>query len=128
MCIIAIVMTGYGVSSRSMVYYSNPDIYKDIDTSFNGRSIFRQIAYPVYYLMYGEIGGELGDLDGKITFFQEKDNVYTGSFFFVVVEAPDAGWSISTHVLLGVHMLFVNILLTNLLIAMFRYKNLLNSY
>jgi hypothetical protein len=32
----------------------------------------------------------------------------------------DAGWSISTHVLLAIHMLFVNILLTNLLIAMFR--------
>ncbi|CAF4848024.1 unnamed protein product, partial [Rotaria sp. Silwood1] len=31
-----------------------------------------------------------------------------------------AAWSISTHVLLAVHMLFVNILLTNLLIAMFR--------
>ena len=25
-------MTGYGVSSRSMVYYANPDIFTDIDT------------------------------------------------------------------------------------------------
>ena len=126
MCIIAIVMTGYGVSSRSMVYYANPDIFTDIDTSFNGRSIFRQIAYPVYYLMYGETGDELADLDSKVAvFFHEKDNIYTANFFFfVVIEAPDAGWSISTQVLLAVHMLFVNILLTNLLIAMFRYESL----
>ncbi|UJR22717.1 hypothetical protein I4U23_025751 [Adineta vaga] len=99
MCIIAIVMTGYGVASRSMAYYPNPDSFPgtEIDTSFNGRSIFRQIAYPVYYLMYGEFGNELSNLDAN----------------------PDAGWSISTHVLLAIHMLFVNILLTNLLIAMF---------
>lgn len=83
MCIIAIVMTGYGVSSRSMVYYANPDIFTDIDTSFNGRSIFRQIAYPVYYLMYGETGDELADLDSKVAvFFHEKDNIYTANFFF----------------------------------------------
>jgi hypothetical protein len=36
-------------------------------------------------------------------------------------ETPDAGYSIATHVLLAIHVLFVNILLTNLLIAMFRY-------
>ena len=67
MCIIAIVMTGYGVTSRSMVYYPHADKFNDtdIDTSFSGRSIFRQIAYPVYYLMYGEFGNELGNLDGK---------------------------------------------------------------
>ncbi|CAF1116563.1 unnamed protein product, partial [Adineta steineri] len=61
MCIIAIVMTGYGVASRSMVYYSNPTLFNDTttDTSFDGRSIFRQIIYPVYYLMYGQMGNEL---------------------------------------------------------------------
>ncbi|CAF1094081.1 unnamed protein product [Adineta steineri] len=99
MCIIAIVMTGYGVASRSMVYYSNPTLFNDTttDTSFDGRSIFRQIIYPVYYLMYGQMGNELTDL-----------NTY-----------PDAAWSIATQILLAIQMLFVNILLTNLLIAMF---------
>ncbi|CAF1416982.1 unnamed protein product [Adineta steineri] len=98
-CIIAIVMTGYGVASRSMVYYSNPTLFNDTttDTSFDGRSIFRQIIYPVYYLMYGQMGNELADLDTY----------------------PDAAWSIATQVLLAIQMLFVNILLTNLLIAMF---------
>lgn len=117
MCIIAIVMTGYGVTSRSMVYYPHADKFNDtdIDTSFSGRSIFRQIAYPVYYLMYGEFGNELGNLDGK--------NLESSRFVPMRncwIEYPDAGWSISTHVLLAIHMLFVNILLTNLLIAMFR--------
>ncbi|CAF4270745.1 unnamed protein product, partial [Adineta steineri] len=65
MCIIAIVMAGYGVASRSMVYYSNPTLFNDTttDTSFDGRSIFRQIIYPIYYLIYGEFGKELDDLD-----------------------------------------------------------------
>lgn len=39
----------------------------------------------------------------------------------IFIANRDAGWSISTHVLLAAHMIFVNILLTNLLIAMFRY-------
>ncbi|CAF1409001.1 unnamed protein product, partial [Rotaria sp. Silwood1] len=99
MCIIFIVMSGYGVASRSLVYYPNADKFNqsNIDTSFDGRSVFRQITYRVYYLMYGEFGTELSNLDTY----------------------PNAAWSISTHVLLAGHMLFVNILLTNLLIAMF---------
>lgn len=69
MCIIFVVMVGYGVASRSMVYYPNAELFNatmDINTSFDGRSIFRQIIYPVYYLMYGQFGNELSDLDGKI--------------------------------------------------------------
>jgi hypothetical protein len=37
-----------------------------------------------------------------------------------VIENPEAGTAIATQVLLAFHMLFVNILLINLLIAMFR--------
>ncbi|CAF1184605.1 unnamed protein product [Adineta steineri] len=76
MCIIAIVMTGYGVASRSMVYYSNPTLFNDTttDTSFDGRSIFRQIIYPVYYLMYGQMGNELTDLDSDKRFDQVYDD------------------------------------------------------
>ncbi|UJR26318.1 hypothetical protein I4U23_007656 [Adineta vaga] len=101
-CIIAIVMAGYGVASRSMTYYPIVNNFTQetggsIDARFDGRSIFRNIAYPVYYLLYGEFGNELSSLD----------------------DHSDAGWSIATHVLLAIHMIFVNILLTNLLIAMF---------
>jgi hypothetical protein len=68
MCIIAIVMVGYGVASRSMVYYPKANGFTtdsggSIDTSFDGRSVFRQIVYPVYYLLYGNIGNELNTLD-----------------------------------------------------------------
>ncbi len=63
MCIIAIVMLGYGVSSRSMVYYSNADQF-NTTTAFDGRAIFRQIVYPVYYLLYDQFGNELQNLDG----------------------------------------------------------------
>ncbi len=38
---------------------------------------------------------------------------------------PNAGWSIATQVLLAFHMLFVNVLLASLLIAMFGYIDLL---
>ncbi|CAF2356486.1 unnamed protein product [Rotaria sp. Silwood2] len=100
--IIAIVMIGYGVASRSMVYFPTVNGFAipaggSIDNSFDGRSVFRYIAYPVYYLLYGNVGDERMNLDNN----------------------PDAGWSISNHVLLAIHMLFVNVLLTNLLIAMF---------
>ncbi|CAF1004363.1 unnamed protein product [Adineta steineri] len=96
MFIIAIVMIAYGVTSRSMAYYPNPEL-NGYDINFDGRGIFRQIIYPVYYFMYGNMGNETTYLDGY----------------------PDEGWSIATHVLLAFHMLFVNILLINLLIAMF---------
>ncbi|CAF4647243.1 unnamed protein product [Rotaria sp. Silwood1] len=102
MVIIAVVMIGYGVASRSMVYYPRANNFTmetggSIDNSFDGRSVFRHIAYPVYYLLHGEVGDERTSLDSN----------------------PDAAWSISNHILLAIHMLFVNILLTNLLIAMF---------
>ena len=41
---------------------------------------------------------------------------------FIFLENQSAGTAIATHVLLAFHMLFVNILLINLLIAMFRYE------
>ena len=65
MCLIAVVMTGYGVASRSMVYYPHKADYVPYNASlgFDGRSIFRDIAYPVYYMMYGEVSGELQNLD-----------------------------------------------------------------
>ena len=53
-------MIAYGVTSRSMYTFTNTTI------SFDGRSIFRSIIYPTYYLMYGNIGGELTQLDGTV--------------------------------------------------------------
>lgn len=100
--IIVIVMAGYGVTTRSMYYYQDQNGLTEaengtIDTSFDGRSVFRQIMYPVYYFLHGEFGSELDNLDKN----------------------PNAAGSIASHVLFAAQMLFVNILLTNLLIAMF---------
>ncbi|CAF0881591.1 unnamed protein product [Adineta steineri] len=96
-CIILIAMLAYGAVSRSM-YDFGPDANGN-DLTFDGRSIFRHIIYPVYYLMYGSTDSETGALD----------------------QNPDMATSIATHILLAFHMLFVNILLINLLIAMFSY-------
>ncbi|UJR35044.1 hypothetical protein I4U23_027820 [Adineta vaga] len=95
--IILVAMVAYGVTSRAMYNYNSDDDSDDL--AFNGRSIFRHIMYPSYYLMYGETGGEMDALDRN----------------------PNMPTSIATHVLLAFHMLFVNILLINLLIAMFSF-------
>lgn len=52
-------MIAYGVASRAMHKYNN------ITLAFTGRSILKNIIYPTYYLMYGNIGDELSDLDGN---------------------------------------------------------------
>jgi hypothetical protein len=60
-------MIGYGVASRSMAYYPNVDKFPNltINNTFDGRSLFRQILYPVYYMLYGEVSDERQNLDGK---------------------------------------------------------------
>jgi len=73
MFIIAIVMTGYGVASRSMAFYPDYNGFTTqeddpIDNSFDGRSVFHYIASPVYFMLYGEFGGELEKLDSKQKF------------------------------------------------------------
>ncbi|CAF3990732.1 unnamed protein product [Rotaria sordida] len=95
--IILIAMIAYGVASRTMYKYN--DDTDDDDLTFDGRSVFRHILYPSYYLMYGSTDKELTALD----------------------QNRDLGTSIATQVLLAFHMLFVNILLINLLIAMFSF-------
>jgi hypothetical protein len=52
-------MTAYGVTSRTMYNYNNQIL------EFDGRSIFRNIIYPTYYLMYGDVNDELKNLDGN---------------------------------------------------------------
>ena len=63
-------MIGYGVSTRSMAYYPEDNAVVtrgnySVDARFDGRSVFRQIIYPVYYLMYGEFGEEMKNLDSE---------------------------------------------------------------
>jgi hypothetical protein len=44
---------------------------------------------------------------------------------FVYLGARDANTILATHIIFALHMLFVNILLINLLIALFRYVKLM---
>jgi len=120
--IILIVMIGYGVTTRSMYFYQ--DEYGltladngTIDTSFDGRSVFRQVLYPVYYFLHGEIGSELDSLNSM-----SNEMYFCLIYIFLFrIENANAAGSITSYVLFAAQMLFVNILLTNLLIAMFRY-------
>ena len=65
-------MTAYGVASRAM-FSSQYNLL-----TFDGRSIFRQLIYPTYYLMYGNVGVELEQLDGKL---KRKKNFFSFSHF-----------------------------------------------
>lgn len=63
--IIAAVIIGYGVASRSMAYYPDPNRFvgNPTNTSFDSRIMLRQIIYPVYYMLYGDASGERFNLD-----------------------------------------------------------------
>ena len=54
-------MIAYGIASRAMYKHYNSGNTNDL--SFDGRSIFRNIIYPSYYLMYGIADRELDALD-----------------------------------------------------------------
>lgn len=110
--IILIAMVAYGVASRAMYDYNADE--DDDDLVFAGQSIFRHIIYPSYYLMYGSTDKELEALDSTEDAFRECEENLSR------LENPGVSTAIATQVLLAFHMLFVNILLINLLIAMFR--------
>ncbi|UJR07511.1 hypothetical protein I4U23_011800 [Adineta vaga] len=91
---IFIAIAAYGVVSRAMI------LYKQVP--FTLHSIFKEIFYEPYWFIYGEVSDkEL--LDNKIA----------------TDENSSAAEATATHVLLAFHMLFINILILNLLIAVF---------
>ncbi|UJR29010.1 hypothetical protein I4U23_010228 [Adineta vaga] len=91
---IFIAIAAYGVVSRSLIYYQK--------VPFTGRGIFSHIFYEPYWFIYGAVSDK-DILDNRTN--------------------PDAGTdqaeATATHVLLAFHMLFINILLLNLLVAVF---------
>ncbi|CAF1500445.1 unnamed protein product, partial [Rotaria sordida] len=92
--IIFIAISAYGVVSRSLIFYN--------EIPFTGNEIFKQIYYQSYWFIYGE-NTDKDLLDEKIK----------NGTSFMVYQAT------ATHILLAFHMLFINILLLNLLIAVF---------
>ncbi len=108
---IFIAIAAYGVVSRALI------LYKQVP--FTSRDIVKQIFYEPYWFIYGQVSDK-DLLDGDIGF------VFEGLVWVwipleklqsndqsVVAEAT------ATHVLLAFHMLFINILILNLLIAVF---------
>ena len=91
-------MIGYGVASRSMVYYPPVNDFTSaeqnpIDPSFDGRSVFRQVISPVYFFLHGEFGDELDNLDSRI--ISMKSLFYILYFIFFLeklIEMLDGRW------------------------------------
>ncbi|CAF3900565.1 unnamed protein product [Rotaria sp. Silwood2] len=94
---IFIAIAAYGVVSRALIHYKQ--------VPFTGRGIFSEIFYEPYWFIHGEFSDK-DLLDERI-----KNGTNDGGGG--VAEAT------ATHVLLGFHMLFINILLLNLLVAVF---------
>ncbi|CAF3716629.1 unnamed protein product [Adineta steineri] len=91
---IFIAIAAYGVVSRALIFYQQ--------IPFTGSDIFRSIFYEPYWFIYGDVSDK--DL---------LDQIISNGTQSLVAEAT------ATHVLLAFHMLFINILILNLLIAVF---------
>ncbi|CAF1238406.1 unnamed protein product [Adineta steineri] len=92
--IILIAIAAYGVVSRALI------LYRQIP--FTGSDIFRSIFYEPYWFIYGDVSDK-----------HLLDEIISNGTQSLVAEAT------ATHVLLAFHMLFINILILNLLIAVF---------
>ncbi|CAF1034271.1 unnamed protein product [Adineta steineri] len=87
-------LAAYGVVSRALI------LYRQIP--FTGSDIFRSIFYEPYWFIYGDVSDK-----------HLLDEIISNGTQSLVAEAT------ATHVLLAFHMLFINILILNLLIAVF---------
>ncbi|CAF3354679.1 unnamed protein product [Rotaria socialis] len=92
--IASVAIAAYGVVSRSLFKYNQ--------VAFDGKGIFREIFYRPYWFLYGQVS-DTADLE---TLIESANST-------VVAEAT------ATQVLLAFHMLFINIILLTLLIAVF---------
>ena len=110
---IFIAVSAYGVVSRAMIRYNQ--------VPFTGRGILSEIFYGPYWFIYGQVEDKVL-LDSSFSFlfasFLRHRFLFaahlTNNTDFTEAEAT------ATHVLLAFHMLLINILLVNLLIAMFK--------
>ncbi|CAF1560653.1 unnamed protein product, partial [Adineta steineri] len=94
--IIFVCIAAYGVVSRALVMYNYID--------FTAKSVFTAVFYQPYWLLYSVADNETGYLD----------NIISNGTASEVAEAT------VNHILLTFHMLFINILILNLLIAVFK--------
>ena len=94
----------------------------DGNISVNSRQFLYDIIYPVYYFVHGSFDNERSALEGKNTIWNRNEYIYSCMFPFISFKAKqDANTFVVAKIMFVFHMLFVNILLLNLLIALFRY-------
>ncbi|CAF3609712.1 unnamed protein product [Rotaria sp. Silwood1] len=97
--IIFVCIAAYGVVSRALTMYS--------ELEFTAKSVFSAVFYQPYWFLYSIVDQEISNLDDIISNATSSE---------AVAEAT------VTHVLLACHMLFINILILNLLIAVFNFS------
>ncbi len=101
--------------SRALILYNQ--------VPFTGRGIFSEIFYVPYWFIYGTVT-DLTLLDGKYSFIFLKIIYFILISIDIINNGTDdttgaVAEATATHVLLAFHMLFINILILNLLIAVF---------
>ncbi|CAF1001217.1 unnamed protein product [Rotaria sordida] len=97
--IIFVCIAAYGVVSRALTMYA--------ELEFTARSIFTAVFYQPYWFLYSIVEEEKSNLDYIISNATSSERVAEATV---------------THVLLACHMLFINILILNLLIAVFNFS------
>lgn len=93
--ILFIAVLGYGIALQSMLYPNTK-----IDTT-----IFKKVFYKAYFQIHGEF------------FLDEIDDDSCKN----EINCPSSHGSFSAHLLLAFYILLTNVLMLNLIIAMFRY-------
>ncbi|XP_071824925.1 transient receptor potential cation channel subfamily M member-like 2 isoform X3 [Apostichopus japonicus] len=101
-CILAVFLIGYGVASQAILFPNETD----------PRKLFTGIFYHAYFQMYGELFLENIEGDGC------SDNT-TLIDLGLATQCPEHSWM--GILLLCIYMMLSNVLLLNLLIAMFSY-------
>ena len=101
--VLLLAILAYGVTSRSMTAHK--------EFNFNLKEILQNVIYPQYFFIYGYIENELFTLEAML-----RNTNHTN----ISSKSANESTIIAHYVLFAIHVLFVNILLVNLLIAMFK--------
>ena len=116
--IIFVCIVAYGVVSRALTMYSSIE--------FTVRGIVTAVFYQPYWFLYSLVEDEKRILDGKLAISAKWKGLFKRHVPFqdIIVSNTSSVDEIAeatvNHVLLAFHMLFINILLLSLLIAMFK--------
>lgn len=108
-------MITYGVVSRALTFNNTLD--------FTFRSVFTVVIYQPYWFLYSMVDDEKKKLDGRFYHLcpGEAKSVSLVGIISNATTAEEVSETIVNLSLLVFHMLIINILMLNLLIAVFKY-------